>query len=172
MRTGDDADALTWVNRKGDNVTQSQLAILRAAECSIDEAAIPRPDEQHNLVKAGVEHMIAAQVESAGGQLGSPSGARRRSYERLKQYAEALTGTLFPPSQDLLSAIDDIYRYPLRETARDTLNRQMRSGITDEHLAQLVVDLRAEDRLCLVQERGEQREPQIICSLGLFEAGM
>ncbi len=172
MRTGDDADALTWVNRKGDNVTQSQLAILRAAECSIDEAAIPRPDEQHNLVKAGVEHIIAAQVESAGGQLGSPSGARRRSYERLKQYAEALTETLFPPSQDLLSAIDDIYRYPLRETARDTLNRQMRSGITDEHLAQLVVDLRAEDRLCLVQERDEQQEPQIICSLGLFETSI
>ena len=52
MRTGDDADALTWVNRKGENVTQSQLAILRAAECSIDEPAIPRPDEQHDLVKA------------------------------------------------------------------------------------------------------------------------
>jgi SNF2 family DNA or RNA helicase len=172
MRTGDDADALTWVNRKGENVTQSQLAILRAAECSIDEPAISRPDEQHDLVKAGVEHMIAAQVESTGGQLGSPSGARRRSYERLKQYADSLTGTLFPPAQDLLSAIDDIYRYPLRETARDTLNRQMRSGITDEHLAQLVVDLRAEDRLCLVQEHGEQREPQIICSLGLFEADM
>ncbi len=48
----------------------------------------------------------------------------------------------------------------------------MRSGITDEHLAQLVVDLRAEDRLCIVQERSEQREPQIICSLGLFEADM
>ena len=172
MRTGDDADALTWVNRKGENVTQSQLAILRAAECSIDEPAIPRPDEQHDLVKAGVEHIVAAQAESTGGQLGSPSSARRRAYERLKQYAESLTGTLFPPSQELLSAIDDIYRYPLRETARDTLNRQMRSGITDEHLAQLVVDLRAEDRLCIVQERSEQREPQIICSLGLFEAGM
>ena len=170
MRTGDDADALTWVNRKGENVTQSQLAVLRAAECSIDEPAIPRPDEQHDLVKAGVEHIVAAQAESTGGQLGSPSSARRRAYERLKQYAESLTGTLFPPSQELLSAIDDIYRYPLRETARDTLNRQMRSGITDEHLAQLVVDLRAEDRLCIVQERSEQREPQIICSLGLFES--
>jgi len=48
----------------------------------------------------------------------------------------------------------------------------MRSGITDEHLVQLVVDLQAEDRLCIVQERSEQREPQIICSLGLFEAGL
>jgi len=172
MRTSDGNDALAWVNRKGESVTQSQLAILRAAACTIEEKSIQRPPEQHELVKLGVEHIVEEQAQSSGGQLGSPSGARRRTYERLKKYAESLTGMLFPPSQELLSAIDDIYRYPLRETARDTLNRQMRSGITDEHLAQLVVDLRAEDRLCIVQERSDQQEPQIICSLGLFEAGL
>jgi len=48
----------------------------------------------------------------------------------------------------------------------------MRSGIDNEQLAQLVVDLRADDHLCLVQDETEQQEPQIICSLGLFEAGM
>ncbi len=106
---------------------------------------------------------------AGGGQLGGASSPRRRTYERLKQYADATRNTLFPPSPELLNAIDEIYRYPLRETARDTLGRQLRSGITDDQLAQLVVDLRAEDRLCLVQEYGEQQEPQIICSLGLFE---
>jgi hypothetical protein len=171
MRTSEGNDVLAWINRKGENVTQSQLTILRAAACTVEEKPIPRPPEQHELVKLGVERIIEEQAQSRGGQLGSPSGARRRTYERLKQYAESLKGTLFPASQELLSAIDDIYRYPLRETARDTLNRQMRSGITDENLAQLVVDLRAEDRLCFVQDRNEQREPQIICSLGLFEAG-
>jgi hypothetical protein len=34
MRTSEGNDALAWVNRKGENVTQSQLAILRAAACS------------------------------------------------------------------------------------------------------------------------------------------
>lgn len=169
MRTGDGADALAWVNRKGENVTQSQLAILRAAACSIDEPAIPRPPEQHDLVKAGVEQIVAAQAESGGGQLGGPSSARRRAYERLKHYADTTRNTLFPPPPELLNAIDDIYRYPLRETARDTLSRQLRSGVTDDQLAHLVSDLRAEDRLCLVQDHGEQQEPQIICSLGLFE---
>ena len=65
-----------------------------------------------------------------------------------------------------------MYRYPLRESAKDTLNRQMRSGINDEQLAQLVVDLRADDRLCIVQDESEQQEPQIICSLGLFEVAL
>jgi hypothetical protein len=34
-----------------------------------------------------------------------------------------------------------------------------------------VVDLRDEDRLCHIQGETEEQEPQIICSLGLFEAG-
>ena len=170
MRTTDGNDALAWVNRKGESVTQSQLAILRAAACTLDEKPLPRPPEQHELVKLGVEHIVAEQASSGGGQLGGPSGARRRAYERLKQHAEFLKNSLFPPAPELLAALDEIYRYPLRESAKDTLNRQMRSGLTNEQLAQLVVDLRADDRLCLVQDEGEPQEPQIICSLGLFEA--
>ena len=46
----------------------------------------------------------------------------------------------------------------------------LQAGIGDRQLAQLAVDLRADDRLCIVQDETEQREPQIICSLGLFEA--
>ena len=65
-----------------------------------------------------------------------------------------------------------MYRYPLRESAKDTLNRQLRSGIDNEQLAQLVVDLRTDDRLCLVQDETKQQEPQIICSLGLFEVAL
>ncbi|WP_414622537.1 hypothetical protein [Calothrix sp. CCY 0018] len=36
-------------------------------------------------------------------------------------------------------------------------------------LAELVVALRTDDRLCIVSEEVEKREPQIICSLGLFK---
>ena len=53
--------------------------------------------------------------------------------------------------------------------AIDTLNRQLRSGISNQQLAELVVALRTDDRLCIVSEEVEKREPQIICSLGLFE---
>ncbi len=68
---------------------------------------------------------------------------------------------------ELLKAIDEIYRFPLRQTAIDTLNRQLRSGISDETLAQMVIALREEGRLCIIHEEEQIQEPRIICSMGL-----
>ncbi|HEX5323199.1 MAG TPA: hypothetical protein VFW40_05385, partial [Capsulimonadaceae bacterium] len=56
-------------------------------------------------------------------------------------------------------------------SATDILNRQLKTGIRDESLAELVIDLRGSDRLCQVQDEGKRREPQIICSLGLADPG-
>jgi len=165
MRTGDGNDALVWVDKTGKSVTESQLAILKAAECTPKTRALPRQEDHHALVQKAVEQ-IATEERSAGGQLGRPSGARFRTYVRLQRYAEQVKGTLFE-SQELLRTIDDIHRYPLRSTAAETLNRQLRSGISDADLAQLVIALRDEDRLCLIQEQAENQEPRIICSLGL-----
>jgi SNF2 family DNA or RNA helicase len=166
MRTVEGNDALAWVDRDGNSVTQSQLAILRMAACEPDTPAIERDAQHHELVQKGVE-FIVAEEKSVGGQLGRPSGARFRTYERLKRYAQQIQGTLFE-SADLLKVIDEIYRYPLRQSAVDTLNRQLKSGIDDAQLAELAIALRIDDRLCLVHEDEQQREPQIICSLGLF----
>ena len=165
VRTGEGNDALTWVDQQGNSVTESQFEILRAAECAPATPALPRQEQHHLLVQKGVE-WIAAEERRVGGQLGRPSGARFRSYERLKHYVERNQDTLFV-TQELLKAIEDIYNHPLRETAKDILNRQLRSGIPDEQLAELVVSLRVEDRLCVVEQEAETGEPQIICSLGL-----
>ena len=113
---------------------------------------------------------MVQEEKSIGGQLGRPSGARFRVYERLKTYTTRIQGTLFA-TQELAKAIDDIYRYPLQQSAADTLNRQMRSGIGDPQLADLVIALRSEVRLCRVEEETEAQEPQIICSLGLSAQG-
>jgi SNF2 family DNA or RNA helicase len=168
IRTGQGNDSLAWINRQGESVTESQLTILRAAECRPDTPALPRDPDHHDLVRRGVE-LIAAEEKSVGGQLGRPSGARFRTYERLKQYADQQQGTIFL-SPDLLAAIDDIYRYPLRQVAIDTLNRQLRTEISNETLAELVLSLREDGRLCIIHEEEEEAEPQIICSLGLFAA--
>jgi hypothetical protein len=165
LRTAEGNDSLAWIDQDGKSVTQSQLKILQAAACAPDTPAIPRHEQHHALVQRGVEHMVAEE-KIVGGQLGRPSGARFRTYERLKRYADSVKGTLFE-SQELLRAIDEIYRYPLRQMAVDTLNRQLRSGIADQSLAQLVVALRDEDRLCLIHEEEQVQEPRIICSLGL-----
>ena len=166
MRTGEGNDALAWINPDGESVTESQFEILRAAKCSPDTDAIPRHENHHELVTKGVELLIEEERQ-VGGQLGRPSGARFRTYERLKDYAREVEGTLFE-SRDLLRAINDIYRYPLRQAAIDTLNRQLRSGISNMALAELVIALRDEDRLCIIHDDTEEAyEPKIICSMGL-----
>lgn len=167
LKTADGNDALAWMNKAGESVTESQYAILRAAECNPDTPCAPRLSNHHKLVQEGVK-LIVQEERAIGGQLGRPSGVRFRTYERLKAYAEDVKGTLFdtPP---LHKAIEQIYRYPLRQTAVDALNRQLRAGITDPALAELVIALYEEDRLCIVHEREESHEPRIICSMGLVK---
>ena len=169
MKTADGTDSLAWVNERGESVTQSQLAILRAAACEPDTPALPRHPAHHDLVAQGVNLMIQ-EDRALGGQLGRPSSARYKAYHRLKRHHEYLrqTAPLLMP-QELERAIDDIYRYPLRSTAVDTLNRQMKSGISDDALTELVIALRADERLSLIYEDGEQHEPHILCSMGLFD---
>ena len=166
MRTTQDNDALVWMDRDGGSVTESQFEILRVAECSPDTPALPRHENHHDLVRKAAEQ-IAREEKHVGGQLGRPSGARFRTYERLKNHAERVKGTLFD-SEPLRKTIDDIYRYPLRQSAVDMLNRQLRSGISDDDLAGLVIELREDGRLCIVHEEDEPQEPRIICSMGLI----
>ena len=168
LRTADDNDSLAYIGRDGQSITESPVEILNAAQCHPDTPAFPRHEDHHELVAAGAKH-IAQQARSTGGQLGRPSSARYRSYNRLKEYADSIKGQLFE-SEDLRLAVNDIYRYPLRQAATDTLNRQMRSGIDDPGLAHMVIQMRNEDRLCLVEEDNtETQEPRIICSMGLFD---
>jgi len=165
LRTAEGNDALAWIDKEGCSVTESQFALLKAAECAPDTPALPRHDQHHELVAKGVK-LIVETEKSVGGQLGRPSGARFRTYERLKAYAEDVKGTLFA-TPDLFKAIEDIYKYPLLQSATDMLNRQLKSSITDQSLADLVVSLRADARLCRVSEDIDISEPQVICSLGL-----
>ena len=165
VRTADGNDALAWMDRQGRAVTESQFAILKAAECDPETPGLVHHDSHHELVRKAVE-LIAVEEKTVGGQLGRPSGARFRTYERLKRYTEEVRGTLFD-TQQLRRAIEDIYNYPLRQAATDTLNRQLRSGISDDDLAHRVVELREEDRLCIIHDEEESQEPRVICSLGL-----
>lgn len=165
LRTAEGNDALAWVDESGNNVTESQFEILKAAECGPGTLALQRQPNHYDLVRKAVDFVVSEE-KSIGGQLGRPSGARFRTYERLKRYAEQVKDTLFD-SPELLKAIEEIYRFPLRQSATDTLNRQLRAGIPDDKLAELVMALRDDDRLCLIHEEEQSGEPQIICSLGL-----
>lgn len=168
VRTADGNDALAWVDESGRTVTESQHEILRAAACEPQTPALPRLASHHALVEGAVKG-IQSEHAATGGQLGRPSSARRRAYERLKAYAAQVQGTLFD-IKPLHQAIDALYGQPLTEASRDLLNRELRTGIADEKLADLVLSLHEEDRLCVPKDDNKAREPQIICSLGLRDS--
>jgi superfamily II DNA or RNA helicase len=165
VRTADGNDALAWVDETGKTVTESQHEILRAAACEPDTPALTRLENHHDLVRQAVG-AIQTEHFTTGGQLGKPASARRRVYERLKDYASNVQGTLFD-IKILHRATDAIYEAPLTEAARDLLNRELRAGVGDDKLVDLVLSLHEEDRLCVPIEEAEAREPKIICSLGI-----
>jgi superfamily II DNA or RNA helicase len=166
LKTGTDNDALSWVDLAGKRITDSQFAILKAAACPLEAPAAPRHPNHHDLVQKAVED-LAQEEKTLGGSLGRPSGARFRTYEKLKRYAQRVKGTLFD-TQQLQRTMEDVYRYPLRESAADALNRQLRTRAEDDVIANLAMTLREEGRLSVVEEDGDEApKAQIICSMGL-----
>jgi superfamily II DNA or RNA helicase len=165
-KTASENDILAWVNEKNQIVTQSQYEILKNVKCGPDEPALEKFDKHHLLVKVGLDHIKETEAK-VGGQLGKKSGARYRTYSRLDNYANRNIGSLWI-TEELKRAIQDVYNYPLREFARDTLNRQLKSGINDEDLATLLISLREDHKLSLIDdEQAHLKDPQIICSMGL-----
>jgi hypothetical protein len=165
-RTADENDILVWINTRGEIISQSQLTILKAAECKFDTTSCYKVTDHHELVKKGIKH-IREEEKNTGGSLGKKTGVKYRAYMRLERYCKQYENTLFV-NDPLKRAVDDIYKFPFKEFARETINRQLKAGISDEDLVSLVVSLREEDKLCITEhDEMPSREPKIICSMGL-----
>jgi hypothetical protein len=92
-------------------------------------------------------------------------------YGELDAYIKRTETPLFTSgedSQNLKKAVEEIYLYPLKETTVIKINRQLKSGITDEQLATMIVSLRNNNSLCIIHPEDVPQEARIICSLGLF----
>ena len=118
-----------------------------------------------------MEH-IHEEEKSFGGALGRPSGARFKTYERLMRYRQSLgeNRDMFVTDEyvsRLDRALEEIYRHPLYQAAIDALNRHLKAGMDDHKLAELVLSLREDSRLCSIEAEQEKRDPKLICSLGL-----
>ncbi len=170
-KTYDDNDILALVNDKEELVTTSQLKILKEAACKPDTVPIDKLENHHVLVKKGIGY-IKEYESKIGGELGKKTSARFRVYHRLNDYYDANKDTLFV-NKELKNTIDEIYKYKLKEFARETFNRQLRAGISDHELADLAMSLREEGKLVIIEddEETKYKEPQIICSLGIKPGG-
>lgn len=171
LRFPDGTDALVRVDSTGNLVSQSITSVFRAAACGADTPALPRSDEHYDLVAAAVRCAVQEQVHFDG-QLGSLRSIRRQVYERVKRYREQhqRQPTLFsaPLLDHLPPILDMLRRYPLKDAARTTLRRQIRLGIQDDALIEMVITMFNEERLCtIIEENTEAPEPHIVCSMGL-----
>ena len=135
-------------------------------KCEPVEKPVRRMECHHDIVAAAITHVKKIE-DKIGGQLGKKHGARYRAYMRLTRYIGDNAGTLFV-TEELKRTVEDIYRYNLREYAKETLNRQLKMDISDEQLGYLVVSLRDEGKLSLKDEdEVTYKEPKIICSMGI-----
>lgn len=172
LKFPDGGDALVRVGAHGNLVSQSLSGSFSAAACPLDTPALPHPQNHHELIGRCVQ--IAAEEQTAfGGQLGSLRSVRRKLWERLTRYRklQQANPTLFSAQllQQLDGVLDLIWRAPLKRSAQDAISRQMRLGITDEALLDLVLRRAADESLREVTDADEQTraEPRLICSLGL-----
>ena len=167
-KTHNDFDVLTWLDANGNIISQSQKRILNAMACSASTPNIEPLDNHHELVASAIE-TINNETTSIGGILGNRFSTRYRISNLLERYYQNPPTLFFSQeNKDLLKlAIDDIYNYPLLESAKFTLGRMLRNSNSDE-IVECVLEMRKNFSLCRIDEdKSKHKEPSIICSMGL-----
>ena len=167
-KTHNDFDVLTWLDADGNIISQSQKRILKAMDCNADTPNIEPLDNHHELVADAIES-INNETTSIGGILGNRFSTRYRISSLLENYYQNPPTLFFSQeNKDMLKlAIDDIYNYPLLESAKFTLGRMLRNSNSDE-IVECVLEMRKNFSLCRIDEdKSKHKEPSIICSMGL-----
>jgi len=172
VRSGGGIDALARVDTHGEVVSESALAILRAAACGPDEPPLERTGTHHDIVKRAVQHAMAS-ANALGSGLGPSNSTRFKVYTRLTAYEKSLRGTVFGDADAkwaLPLALEHILKSALLESARLRLGRALQQHPTDEQLASLVIELFDDDRLTHPIDTGAAHDPVIKCSMGLRQS--
>jgi phage tail sheath protein FI len=94
--------------------------------------------------QSGGDRAGGAQPWGQSGRLGPRRGARYRTYELLQDYLRHRQGDLFL-TDSLRAAVQAIYDHPLTTEAVDKLNRQLRTEISSDALAEMVTNMHRDD---------------------------
>jgi hypothetical protein len=101
------------------------------------------------------------------GILGSHFSTKYRLFTLLDGYCKHNSDSIFV-TNELKMAVDDIYNFPLKENAKYIIGQQLKRGTHAADIADLVVELRKNDELCIIHdEESGNKDLQIICSMGL-----
>lgn len=170
-RTYNDFDILSWYDRDGNLVSQSQKKILSAMECGPKEPRLEQMPDHFELVRKSVED-IADDVPSAMGVLGNRFSTRYRLVMLLENFYEQQTNIFFDVDykQQVKLAIDDIYSNQLIETTKTVITRMLNKGDSQEEIVEAVLDFRKKGVLCRKQDNSiKDKSPKILCSMGLLK---
>lgn len=132
----------------------------------MEELPVEALDSHHEIVSKSISMMQQQEVRTSG-ILGSRFSTKYRLYTLLDGYCKSEQNSLFFKDEIKL-ATDDIYNYPLYENAKYILGQQLKKGARIDDIVDMVIELRKNDELCIInEEEAMQRDPQIICSMGL-----
>lgn len=171
-KTYNDFDVLTWLDKDGQVISQSQKRILQAMACDESTPCETPLSNHHDLVAKAVEGM-AQENRSMGGILGNRFSTRSRIHNLLVDYLNnnQENSLFFSDEQrdELKLAIDEIYRYPFLSGTKFYLGRMLSSRRPSEEIVDYVLEMRKIGNLCNVPKEDTEvnRDPSIICSLGL-----
>lgn len=170
-RTHNDFDVLSWIAPDGSVLSHSQKKILQTMACNANTPAVEPLENHHELVSQAIEEVKTETADpTTAGILGNRFSTRYRIVELLDHYYRQDSNLFFTDEdkESLKLAIDDIYNYPLLDTAKLSIGQMLRRNQNNDEIVQYVLDLRKNGALCrLPVEENSNKEPFIVCSMGL-----
>lgn len=140
--------------------------------CSPDTPGV-NPQEGHlELVGQAIDRM-QQETRSLSGTLGNRFSTRYRVFTLLSDYlANHQQDDLFfsqEQREELKLAVDDIFQYPFLASTKYSLGRMMSQRRSPDEIVDYVLEMRKTGTLCNIppEELRDNRDPQIICSLGI-----
>ena len=101
------------------------------------------------------------------GVLGSKSSTKYRIFAILQNRLKENPMPLL--EQNLKTAADQVYSYPMKESAKNALGKMLQKRLPADDIIQTVLELQRENDLCIVPDDDDHapHTARIICSMGL-----
>ncbi len=165
-RTQSDNDILVWLNSAGKIESQSFSKLFDALACTVTTPKLEPLSNHHELVASAVSSVKNAQAVSMG-VLGSKASTKYRIFSILQNRLKENLMPLF--EQNLKAAADQIYTFPMKETAKNALGKMLQKHIPVDDIIQTVLEFYKTNELCIVPDEDEaaHHSAKIICSMGL-----